>query len=206
MRHEAKARRRTWQLAPFAIAAVVFAFLFGVGSSYAAEVEIGAPFSLTDQNGRTRTDKDLRGSYLLVYFGYTFCPDICPTGLLKITEALATLERQDPAKAARVVPVFITVDPQRDTPEQLKDYARDFSPRLVALTGKPEALRDVAYGYGTFFAKAPGGGETYFLDHTGFTYLMGQDGRYIEHFENDVTAEELTTALTAHVIVLEPQR
>jgi cytochrome oxidase Cu insertion factor (SCO1/SenC/PrrC family) len=167
----------------------------------AAEVEIGAPFALTDQNGKPRSDEDFRGSYALIYFGYTFCPDVCPTGLMKMTDALAALAKGDPAKAARVVPIFITIDPARDTPETLKDYAAHFSPRLVALTGQPDALRELAYAYGVRFAKAPGGGEYYMMDHTGFTYLVGPDGRYITHFESDVTVDELVKQLDARVVV-----
>jgi protein SCO1/2 len=135
-----------------------------------------------------------------VEIGYTFCPDVCPTALSKMADALAALAKRDTAKAARVVPVFITVDPARDTPEALKDYAAHFSPRLVALTGQPAALRELAYAYGVRFAKAPGGGEYYMMDHTGFTYLVGPDGRYITHFESDVTVDELVRQLDARVV------
>jgi protein SCO1 len=188
--------------------AALLALLLGAGVAPAADVEIGAPFSLTDQNGRTRTDSDFRGSYLLVYFGYTFCPDICPVGLMKMVDALALLETRARAKAVRVTPVFITIDPERDTPAKLKEYAGSFSPRLIALTGKPADVREVADGYGTRFAKAAGGeGGGYVMDHTGFTYLMGPDGRYLAHFQKDVTAESLADALAAHVAVpLEAQR
>jgi cytochrome oxidase Cu insertion factor (SCO1/SenC/PrrC family) len=200
----ARGRKRRSRSLPAMTA--LLAVVLGVAPVAGGEVEIGAPFTLTDQNGKTRADTDFRGSYMLVYFGYTFCPDICPVGLMKMTEALAALETRDPAKAARVVPVFITLDPERDTPAQLRDYAGSFSPRLVALTGTPEAVRTVAYGYGTFFARAPGGGDAYLMDHTSFTYLMGPDGRYITHFEKDVTAGDLALALAAHVAVPEPQR
>jgi len=202
--------RRRSDLLPALVTALATALLgtaqLGGTSPLAAEVEIGAPFALVDQNGKPRTDADFRGSYMLVYFGYTFCPDICPTALVTMTDALASLERRAPAKAARVVPVFITVDPQRDTPPVLRDYAASFSPRLVALTGRPQDIREVAYGYGSDFARAPGGGETYFMDHTGFTYLMGPDGRYIAHFEKDTAAGELADALIAHVVAAEAQR
>jgi protein SCO1 len=200
------ARRRGRRSRSLPAMTALLAVLLGGAPMAAAEVEIGAPFALTDQNGKKRADTDFRGSYMLVYFGYTFCPDICPVGLLKMTEALAALETRDPAKASRVVPIFITLDPERDTPAQLKDYAGSFSPRLIALTGTPEEVRTVAYGYGTFFTRAPGGGDAYLMDHTSFTYLMGPDGRYITHFEKDVTAGDLALALAAHVAVPEPQR
>jgi protein SCO1/2 len=168
-------------------------------SSTAAEIEIGASFRLTDQNGNPRSDQDFRGAYMLIYFGYTFCPDSCPTALLKMTDALAAFAKRDGAGATQVVPIFISLDPARDTPTLLKDYAAHFSPRLVAMTGEPEALRDIAYGYGVRFARAPGEGETYLIDHTGFIYLMGPDGRYITHFESDVTADEIVGSLMKHV-------
>lgn len=165
----------------------------------AAEVDIGGPFRLTDQNGIERSDQDFRGAYMLIYFGYTFCPDSCPTSLLKMTGALAAFAKQDSIAAAQVMPIFISTDPARDTPAVLKDYAASFSPRLIALTGKPDAVRDVIYGYGGNFARGPGGGKDYLMDHTVFIYLMGPDGRYITHFENDVTVDDLVSALTKHI-------
>lgn len=190
--------RRMTLLSAATLAGLAASLLWPPGAS-TAEVEIGAPFVLTDQNGMPRGDKDFLGSYALIYFGYTFCPDVCPTALSKMTDALAALAKRDPAKTARVVPIFITIDPARDTPETLKDYAAHFSPRLVALTGQPDALRELAYAYGVRFAKAPGGGEYYMMDHTGFTYLVGPDGRYITHFESDVTVDELVRQLDARV-------
>jgi protein SCO1/2 len=186
---------------PILAAAALLSTMLGTAILPAAEVEVGAPFTLVDQYGRSRSDTDFRGSYMVVYFGYTFCPDVCPTGLMKIADALGAFEKRDPERAGRVVPIFITIDPARDTEDILKDYAANFSPRLVALTGAPGALRDVAYAYGVFFAKVPGSDrDNYLMDHTSFTYLMGPDGRYITHFESDVTAEDLVRALEAHVV------
>lgn len=202
-KHSRRPNPRRW---PAMTAAGLAAALLWAPLAAAAEVEIGAPFMLIDQNGNARADTDFRGSYMLIYFGYTACPDICPTALLTMTDALATVAKRDAAKAADIEPIFITVDPERDTSARLKDYAASFSPRLVALTGQPDDIRDVAYGYGTVFARAPGGGETYFMDHTGFTYLMGPDGRYIAHFEKDTAADDLADALMAHVVVPEAQR
>ena len=183
--------------------AVILTFLFnialGTGPASAAEVEIGGPFTLTDQNGRTRSDTDFRGAYMLINFGYTSCPDICPLSLQKMTDALEALEKRDAGKAGRVVPIFITVDPDRDTPERLKEYAAYFSPRLIALTGDAKALRDLSYPYGVFYAKVPSNGGDYLMDHTGYIYLMGPDGRYITHFESDVTVKELVGALSNKV-------
>ena len=191
---------------PIAAIAAVLAMLLVAPLSSAAEIDIGAPFTLTDQNGRTRRDTDFRGAWMLIYFGYTYCPDTCPTALLKMTAAVDLLAQRDPAKAARVVPIFITIDPARDTPALLKDYAGSFTPHLVALTGKPDALRDLAYAYGVFFAKEPGGGDTYLIDHTSFIYLMGPDGRYVSHFEKDVTQDQLADVLAAQIVTNAAQR
>jgi cytochrome oxidase Cu insertion factor (SCO1/SenC/PrrC family) len=165
-------------------------------------VQIGGPFELVDQYGATRLDADFRGSYLVVYFGFTYCPDLCPTTLLKITNALEDLAAHAPSKAERVVPVFISVDPERDSPDVLRRFAEDFHPRLVALTGTPRALAKVGRVYGAFFAKVPTGdpGE-YLVDHTSFVYLIGLGGKYIEHFESDASVGDLVGALQQHVLV-----
>jgi cytochrome oxidase Cu insertion factor (SCO1/SenC/PrrC family) len=189
-----------------AIVAGMLVMLLGPNPIVAAEVEIGGPFTLTDQNGRTRSDEDFRGAYMLINFGYTYCPDLCPTSLMKMTDAIAALEKRDTAKAGQIVPIFITVDPERDTPEVLKQYAANFSPRLVALSGSAEALRNVAYPYGVFYGKVPTGSGGYLMDHTGFIYLMGPDGRYITHFESDVTTDDLVLTLGKRVELPASQR
>jgi protein SCO1/2 len=168
----------------------------------APAVEIGGPFELLDQNGVTRTDRDFAGSYLLVYFGYTYCPDLCPTTLVEMAQALDELAVLDPAKAARVVPLFVTVDPQRDTPDILEGYAENIHPRLVALTGSKRAIDKVGRKYGVFYARAPGRGpDDYLVDHTSFVYLMGPDGKYLEHFEKDASVADLVAALRRQVAV-----
>jgi protein SCO1/2 len=166
-----------------------------------AAVQIGGPFELVDQHGATRTDADFRGSYLLIYFGFTYCPDLCPTTLLKMASALEDLAVLSPAKADRVVPMFISVDPERDTPEVLRGYAEQFDPRLVALTGTPRALAKLGRVYGVFFAKVPTAqpGE-YLVDHTSFVYLIGPDGKYVQHFESDVSVDDLVGALRQSVV------
>lgn len=164
-------------------------------------ITIGGPFKLVDQNGAIRTDRDFLGAYMLIYFGYTYCPDTCPTALLKITNALEQLAELAPAKADRVVPVFISVDPERDTPDVLRSYALNFYPRLVALTGAPRELERLGRVYGVFFAKvATGEPGQYLMDHTSFIYLIGPDGKYIEHFESDVSVAELVAALRRDVV------
>jgi protein SCO1/2 len=164
----------------------------------AGAVTIGAPFALTDQFGQTRRSEEFLGQSLLLTFGYTSCPDICPTTLLKLSAALAALDRQAPEHAAALVPVFVTIDPARDTVEMLKSYAAQFDPRWVMLTGPQAAIDALARAYGVFAARflldADG---AYLMDHSGFVYLVGPDGRYQQHFENDVEVEALVAALLA---------
>ena len=154
---------------------------------------IGGPFTLTDQHGNTVSDADFRGRYMLVYFGFTYCPDVCPTALATITEAMSRLDEA----ADRIVPILITVDPERDTPEQLKMYASHFSPRLVALTGTPEQIAGVAKAYRIYYAKVPqeGADDAYTMDHSAITYLMGPDGTYLRHFSHATTADQMAERL-----------
>ena len=136
---------------------------------------IGGPFDLIDHAGRRRTDADFRGKIVLIYFGYTHCPDVCPTELQALSLALDMLGTEGDA----VQPIFITVDPERDTPSQLADYMMSFHPRLVALTGPHSAIRKVALAYKVYFARtSPAQNGDYAVDHTGFIYLVGKDGRY----------------------------
>ncbi|MEJ0027751.1 MAG: SCO family protein [Rhizomicrobium sp.] len=157
---------------------------------------IGAPFALTDQDGRTRRSAEFRGRYMLIYFGYSYCPDVCPTTLAMIGEALAKLgSRQD-----RIVPIFITVDPQRDTPAQLKTYLKAFGPQFVGLTGDARAIAKVAGDYRVYFKKQPLPGSGYGMDHSNVIYLMGPDGRFVTYWDDtaigpDKLAEELRARL-----------
>lgn len=145
-----------------------------------AGARIGGPFSLTDQDGRPTTERSLLGRYAIVYFGYTYCPDACPTDMGAIAAGLKQVETSDPAKAAKVVPVFITVDPARDTPAVVGQFVRAFHPRAIGLTGSAAAIDRVAKEYGVAHglgAKQPGGG--YLVDHSRAAYLMGPDGKPI---------------------------
>jgi protein SCO1/2 len=160
---------------------------------------LGGPFELTDQNGVRRTDADFHGFYPLIYFGFTHCPDLCPTTLSLMGRALDALAEKAPAKAARIVPIFITVDPERDTVDLLHDYVASFHPRLVGLTGTPAQVDHVARNYGAFYAPVPIGGGDYLMDHSGFILLMGPEGDYVTHFDSDVTQDELVEALAQHV-------
>ena len=160
------------------------------GSAPTARPAVGGPFTLVDTEGRAVTDADFRGRLMLVFFGFTYCPDVCPTALTSIAQALDRLG----ADADKVAAVFITVDPERDTPEQLKEYVRHFHPRLVGLTGTPEQVAAAAKAYRVYYAKAKvqgAPGDDYTMDHTTITYLMGRDGKFLAHFSHGTEPEAL---------------
>ena len=153
---------------------------------------IGGPFALTDQNGTRRTDADFRGKMMLVYFGFTYCPDVCPTDLLQIALAVDQL-----GEAGEMVqPVFITVDPERDTPEHLKQYMALFHPRFVGLTGDAMAIGAAARAYRVYYKKIEWSDRSdYTVDHSAFIYLMGRDGEYLGFFPPGASAERLVEAI-----------
>jgi protein SCO1/2 len=142
--------------------------MFGRGS-------VGGPFMLTDQNGKPRSDSEFRGKLMIVYFGYSFCPDVCPTDLMAITQALDALG----SDAAAIQPIFITIDPERDN-AVMAEYLRAFHPGFIGLTGAPAEIRKVANSYKAFYVRVedPRTHE-YSIDHSGVIYLMGRDGRYL---------------------------
>jgi cytochrome oxidase Cu insertion factor (SCO1/SenC/PrrC family) len=153
---------------------------------------VGGPFTLTDQTGRKVTDKDFLGKYMLVFFGYTYCPDICPTELQVMSAALDSLG----PKADVIQPVFITIDPQRDTPEVLKQYVGNFHPRLMGLTGTPEDIASVAKTYRVFFSRVENSAsDTYLMDHSTIMYLMDPQGRFLKHFSYTTDAAALANGL-----------
>ena len=152
---------------------------------------IGGPFRLIDQNGKTVTDADLKGKWSLVYFGYTHCPDACPTALNDISIALEDLG----TKRDAVRPVFITVDPERDTPEALKAYVTSFDAPIVALTGTPEQVAQAAKGYRVYYAKHPEAGGEYSMDHSSVIYVMDPQGRFTASFTHESTPEQIAERL-----------
>ena len=160
----------------------------------AAGVGIGGPFTLVDQDGRTVTDATFRGKYMLVYFGFTYCPDVCPTSLARNAAALDLIGD----KADKVVPILITVDPERDTPAKLKEYVAAFDPRLIGLTGTPEQVKAAAHAYKVFYMRAdqPGGDpDAYLMDHSTFTYLIGPDGGFLRFYRHSQSPEEIAADL-----------
>ncbi len=157
---------------------------------------IGGPFSLTDQNGRTVTDRSFAGKYRIVYFGYTFCPDVCPVDVQTIGAGLKAFEARDATKGAKVVPIFITVDPERDTPAVVREFVGNFHPRMVGLTGSPEAIAATAKAYGIYFAKQkPGPGGGYIMDHSRQAYLMDRDGKPLALLPVEQGAEKVADEL-----------
>jgi len=156
---------------------------------------VGGPFTLTDQAGHMRGDSEFRGKLMVVYFGYTYCPDVCPADLMAISQALDAL---GPA-AEGIQPVFITVDPERDT-KVLANYVAAFHRSLIGLTGTPEEIRRVANAYKAFYAKVPGerSGE-YSIDHAGVIYLMGRNGEYLGFMPPQTGPDRLTEVLRKYL-------
>jgi len=187
----------------FAMIAVLVALSLGAsvyyftGSSHvgqgAGKALVGGPFTLTDQKGKKITDKDFLGHYMLVLFGYTYCPDVCPTELQVMSAALDQLG----AKADNVQPVFITVDPARDTPEVMKQYVANFHPRLVGLTGTLDEIAAVAKAYRVYYNRVDAGSasDSYLMDHSTILYLMGPDGTFLKHFTYTTDSAELAKAI-----------
>ena len=165
-----------------------------ISQTSSGKPKIGGPFNLVDQDGKAVTEADFKGRFMLVYFGYTFCPDVCPTSLSAMADALDMLGD----KADKIVPVFITVDPERDTPEQMKMYVKYFHPRLVGLSGTVDQVAAAANAYKAYFARASEEGEEedeYLMDHSSITYLMGPDGQFVSHFSHGVDGDEMAKRL-----------
>jgi protein SCO1/2 len=160
----------------------------------AAHTALERPFTLVDTNGRTISDKDLRGRWLLVFFGYTSCPDICPTTLSSITTVLKQLG----SFATRVQPAFITVDPARDTPEALGTYLGSFDQRIIGLTGTDEQIARVAVVFGAQYFKVPyGDPKKYAIAHSALIYVIGPEGGIVTQFSNANDADDMARTLTA---------
>ena len=157
---------------------------------------MGGAFTLTDHDGRTVTEKDFAGKYRIVYFGFTHCPDVCPTDLAVIGAGLRAFEKDAPDRAAKVQPLFITVDPERDTPQVMKRYSQAFHPRILGLTGTPEQIADVAKKHALYYAKEPpqpGGG--YNVNHGRMVVLFGPEGEPIALLPHEQGAEAVAAEL-----------
>ena len=150
---------------------------------------IGTAFELEDQYGARRTLADFRGKIVLLYFGYTYCPDTCPTDLARIAHAVRSLG----PLASQVQPIFVTLDPQRDTREMLRDYAAAFDERLLALRGSDDETRRIATAYKVYFEKRPLGDGSYLVDHAAFTFLLDREGRYVAFFPPGTPADRMAS-------------
>jgi cytochrome oxidase Cu insertion factor (SCO1/SenC/PrrC family) len=164
-----------------------------VGQQVSGKALIGGAFTLTDNTGKRVTDQDFHGKYTLVFFGFTSCPDICPAGLQLMAGALEKLG----TKAQRITPIFISVDPQRDTPQKLAAYVKNFDPRLVGLTGTPEEIAAVAKAYKVYYAKVPSKERPadYTMDHTSIMYVMDPKGEFVTHFTPSTSADDMAAKL-----------
>ena len=162
----------------------------------ASQSAIGVEYSLTSHEGKEVARSDFEGSYRLYYFGYSFCPDVCPTSLFVMGQALDRLARDNPDAAAAIQPIFITVDPERDTVEVLANYVIHFHPRLIGLTGSPEDIAAVTKGFRVFAQKTDerGSGD-YLMDHTSAFVLMDPEGEFVRLFTHGTPAEEMAADL-----------
>lgn len=163
----------------------------GAGHTEAAQyADIGGEFTLIDQDGKEFKSESLKGKIALIYFGFTFCPDICPTTLQKITNVMTVMDKY----TIDVTPVFITIDPARDNTSLLKQYISNFHPKFIGLSGSAEDVKKAADLYKVFFEPVPGsdkGHNDYLVNHTSFIYLMDKNGHYVKHFDSAATPEEI---------------
>jgi len=173
---------------------IMFWAMGGV-SKVAQPAAIGGPFQLTDQNGKAVTDKSLKGKPTLIFFGYTHCPDVCPTSLFEISEVLRAMGRD----ADKVNAIFISVDPERDTPAAMKDYLSSFDPHLEGLSGDPAETAKVITSYRVYAKKVPTKDGDYTMDHTALIYLMDRDGRFVSPFNLKRTPEEAAVELKRYL-------
>jgi|SRR6476620_215804 len=192
-------------LAGFLVGALGGAAALIVTSAQGPKVEttgtalIGGPFTLVDQNGKTVTDRDFRGKYMLIFFGFTHCPDICPAELQVMSAALDALG----SKAHEVVPVFVTLDPERDTSEVVGTYVKNFGKNFVGLTGSPSAIANAAKAYRVTYSKFEYNGKDvnyrYSIDHSALVYLMDKDGQYLTHFTYGTPASKMTETMRSYL-------
>ena len=184
-------------LGPLILASVLFAFALIMSEPLARATKsggtIGGPFTLSIPDGTTVTDQTYRGKWLLVYFGYTFCPNSCPTTLLEVATALKKLGPH----ALQVQPLFITVDPERDTPKVMQQYTASFDPRIVGLTGTQQQIAAVAQEYGVYYLRHPSGpgADDYVMDHSTYLYVMDPQGKFVRAFDTNESGDRIADVL-----------
>ena len=181
--------------ASLVVGLLIMFWAMGGVSKVAQPAAIGGPFQLTDQNGKAVTDKSLKGKPTLIFFGYTHCPDVCPTSLFEISEVLRALGKD----ADKVNAVFISVDPERDTPATMKDYLSSFDPHLEGLSGDPAETAKVITSYRVYAKKVPTKDGDYTMDHTALIYLMDRNGQFVSPFNLKRTPEEAAADLKRYL-------
>ena len=190
---------------PSAIIALAFGGALALAGCNAADpavepplagAAIGGDFALAASDGRTVRWNDFAGQYRVVYFGYAFCPDVCPTDMQRVAQGLKTLKANDPGKAARITPIFITIDPERDTPKVVGEFAAAFSPDIIGLTGTPEQIAAAAKAFKVFYQRGAGvEGGGYLVDHSNIVYLFGPDGAPLATLPVDQGADAVAAEL-----------
>ncbi len=181
--------------ASLVVGLLIMFWAMGGVSKVAQPAAIGGPFQLTDQNGKAVTEKNLKGKPTLIFFGYTHCPDVCPTSLFEISEVLRAMGKD----ADKVNAVFISVDPERDTPATMKEYLSSFDPHLEGLSGDPAETAKVVTSYRVYAKKVPTKDGDYTMDHTALIYLMDRDGRFVSPFNLKRTPEEAAADLKKYL-------
>ena len=189
---------------PIIIVAAILAVVVGLGLGFLIPVGqpglevsqsfLGGEFEMVNHLGETVTQETFKGRHMLVYFGYTFCPDVCPTELQSVTVALNDMGKT----ADEITPVFVTIDPERDDVAAVREYIGFFHPRLVGLTGTPAQVQTITDAFGVFYARARDTGETsdYLMDHSSLIFLMDEDGQYITHIRTGTSPEVMARLLT----------
>lgn len=178
--------------AALAFSAIAFGMLTSERPGAPASAAIGGPFALEAGGGKTISDRDLRGAPFLVFFGYTHCPDVCPTSLSQISEILRALGPE-----AKIKVLFVTVDPERDTPELMRDYASSFDPRIIGLSGSRAEIDRMLAAYRVYARKAPAKNGDYSMDHTALVYLMDRNGKFLRAFNIERPPEQAAADLRA---------
>jgi protein SCO1/2 len=181
--------------ASLAIGLLAMFWFMGGATKVMQPAAIGGPFQLTDQHGKTVTDKSLKGKPSLIFFGYTHCPDVCPTSLFEISEVLRAMGKD----ADKVNAIFISVDPERDTPATMKEYLSSFDPHLEGLSGDPAETAKVLTSYRVYAKKVPGKDGDYTMDHTALIYLMDRDGHFVSPFNLKRSPEEAAADLKRYL-------
>ena len=183
----------------FSVGAIAFAMI-GYGVNYFVvaeeEIEIGSPFELTRHTGETISSEYFRGRYMFIYFGFTHCPATCPVTLNDMTVVLRKLEKTNPDFAEKITPIFISLDPQRDTPKIIGKYISHFHERFEGMTGTYDNLIDIVTSYGSYFSYDPADADgNYNVNHSSYIYLMGPEGKYLTHFTPDESVDQILERL-----------